>query len=170
MRPTATIQKAPYFKLFSVAAVICNGEFLYLAVKAYGYEEFNLGADAVLFALYNGIAHTVAAGVIVKLGLYGGPAGIPNGVAVLDIKVASAQINRHVVVAVTGNAAEPCVLIEAVAARSVGNKGEKSLCAEIVDPRVGGFGGGDDILTVGVVKMTEFHRSPVLSLSLSLNL
>ena len=43
------------------------------------------------------------------------PAGIPYGVAILYIIVVSVAVVRHVVVAVSGEAQELCILIEAVA-------------------------------------------------------
>ena len=36
-------------------------------------------------------------------------------------------------------------------------KAEEAVCAQVVNPRVGRFWGGDDILAVGVVKISEFH-------------
>ena len=49
------------------------------------------------------------------------------------------------------------VLIEAVASCGIGYQREKSLCSEVVYPRIRGTWRSNDILTVFVVKMTEFH-------------
>jgi len=99
----------------------------------------------------------MAALISIELCLYRRPAGIPYCAIVIDVEITTAHIERYVVIAITCNSSEPCVLIEAVAAGSIGNKGEESLIAEVVDPRIGCLGSIDDVLFTRVIEMTEFH-------------
>ena len=99
----------------------------------------------------------MAAYILIKLGLYGRPAGVPDGAVVVYVEIASACISGNVVVAVTGDSCKTGILIEAVSACGIGDKAEKVLCSEIVYPGIRGFGRCDDILLVSVIKETEFH-------------
>ena len=78
--------------------------------------------------------------------------------AVVYVEITSAHINGNVVIAVTCNSSQSCVLVEAVTACCVRDQREKALCAEIVYPRIRGLGRCNDILLVLIVKITEFHR------------
>ena len=51
-----------------------------------------------------GIAQAVAALIAVQLCLGGLPAGVPDGIAVLDIEIVAVAVQRHGIVAVTGQA------------------------------------------------------------------
>ena len=84
------------------------------------------------------------------------PTGIPDGLAILDVEVATAIVHRHVVVAITGDAAELGILVEGIATGGVADEREEILIAQIVDPRPWGLWVGDDILAVGVIKMSVF--------------
>ena len=122
-------------------------------------EEEDAGFDAVLEAGDAGVAHAVAALVFVERRLAGLPAGRPHGAAVVDVEVASAVVHRHVVVAITGDAAELGVLVERISAGGVGDEREEILVAQIVYPRPGRGRVGDDVFAVGVVKMSVFLHS-----------
>ena len=50
------------------------------------------------------------------------PTRIPYGIAILDVEIPPAIIHRHVVVAIAGDTTELGILIEAVAAGSVGDE------------------------------------------------
>ena len=54
------------------------------------------------------------------------------------------------------------ILIKAVAAAGVGDQCKKILTPQVIDPRQRRPGGGDDVLPVGVVEVTKFHRSILL--------
>ena len=133
----------------------CN--LLNLAVKILGNKECYLSFNALGFALYNGVAHTVTAFVAVKFGLYGRPAGVPHMTAVIDIEITSAHVHGNIVVAIAGNAAKSCVLVEAVAACRVGNQREEALSSEVVDPRIGSAGRSNDVFLICVIKIAKFH-------------
>ena len=49
------------------------------------------------------------------------PARVPDGIAVLDVVVASVLIERRIVITVTGQTQKFCVLVEAVSAAGIGN-------------------------------------------------
>ena len=85
------------------------------------------------------------------------PRGTPDRFAVVNIEVSSSHISRYVVIAIAGDAAKSCILIEAISACGVGNKGEEPFCAKVVYPRVGGLRLSDDIFTVLVVEISELH-------------
>ena len=155
--PEAPLCERPQFEGLGGIALVGENQLLNLAVVILRNEESSLSLESVLLAGDDGVAHAVAALVAVELGLYGGPAGIPDGVAVLDVEVSAAHVYRDVVVAVTGDTAQTSVLIEAVSACGVGYQRKESLCSEVVYPRIGGTGRSNDILTFFVVKMTEFH-------------
>ena len=140
--------------------------YLYLTGGEVGDEQFLPSGHAVLFALQNGVAQTVAAAVTVQRGLGGLPARVPHGVAVLDIDPVAVHVQRGVVVAVAGQAAHPGVPVKAVTARRVGDQTEEVLAAKVVDPRQGRLRGGDDILFILVIKISELHNASSLKLRL----
>jgi len=104
----------------------------------------------------------MAAGVTVQFGLCWLPAGVPHRIAILDIDMVAVHIQRGAVVAVTGQPAQPRIAVKAVAAGCVGNQTEKILTAKVVDPGQRGLRGGDDVLFVLVVKMSESHNASSL--------
>ncbi len=128
-----------------------------LGPRAAGHHGGLLGLEAVLLAGDHGIAQAVAAGIFIQRGLDRLPAGVPDDAAVIDVKVFSARVGRHVVVAVAGQAQKPGVLIERVAARGIAEQGEKVLAAQVVDPGVRSIRPGDDKLTLCVVKISVLH-------------
>ena len=90
-------------------------------------------------------------GVELRLGRL--PAGIPEGVAFLNIEVLAVAIERHVIVAVAGEAQKLCILIEGIASTGVGNQGEELVASEVVDPGKRSPGSRDDIFPVGVIEI-----------------
>ena len=146
--PETPLSERPQLECLRGIALVGENKLLYLAVVVLRNEERSLGFQPVLLAGDDGIAHTVAALVAVKLGLHGGPARVPDSVAVFDVEVSAAHVYRHVVVAVTGDTAQARVLIEAVSACRVGYQREESLGTEVVYPRVGSAGRSNYILAV----------------------
>ena len=140
-----------------LAALVLQNQTLDLAVIVLRHKEGDLCGDAVLLAGDDGVAHAVTAGVSVQIGLDRRPARRPYGLAVLDVEVTAAHVNRYVVVAVTGDSAETGILVEVIAAGSVGDQGEKLLCSEVIDPRIRGFRILNDVFFVCVVKIAKFH-------------
>ena len=156
--PEAPLSEREETEGFGGRALVGQNELLNLTVVALGHEEGSLGLQAVLLAGDDRVAHTVAAFVAVQLGLNRGPAGVPHGIAVLDVEIATAHINRNIVVTITGDAAQAGVLIERIAAGGVGNQREKAFHSQIVDPGIRSFRGSDDVLSAGVIKITVLHQ------------
>ena len=82
-------------------------------------EHFLNGIEAVLRGFEYGVSESVSASVGVERGLHRLPAGIPDAASILYIVVMAAAVHRTVIVAVTREPHELCVLIEAVAARCI---------------------------------------------------
>ena len=140
-----------------LAALVLQNQTLDLAVIVLRHKEGDLCGDTILLAGDDGVAHAVTAGVSVQIGLDRRPARRPYGLAVLDVEVTAAHVNRYVVVTVTGDSAETGILVEVIAAGSVGDQGEKLLCSEVIDPRIRGFRILNDVFFVCVVKIAKFH-------------
>ena len=160
--PQAPFCKGEQLEGLGCAALIGQHQLLHLAGIVLGNEEGSLCLQVVLLAGDDGVAHTVAALVAVQLGLRRRPARVPDGAVVVDVEISAAHIDGDIVVAVTGDPAQTGVLVEAVAAGGVGDQREELLCAQVVDPGVGGSGGSDDVFFVGIVKKSKFHRSILL--------
>ena len=92
---------------------------MYLAPCLQWHKKEYGSLHAVLASRDACVAHTVAALIGVERGAAGFPSGIPDGVAVFQVEVASVVVHWHVVVAVTCNAAELGVFVEAVASGGV---------------------------------------------------
>ena len=155
--PEAPLEEGEELDLLGLLRGVLERELLNLGMRLQRHEQEDRGNESVLLAGDGRVAHAVAARIGVEGGLRRLPAGIPDRVAVLDVKVLAARVHRHVVVAVARDAAELRVLEEGVAACGVGDEREEVLVAEIVDPRPRGLRVGDHVFAVGVVKVSEFH-------------
>ena len=123
------------------------------------HEEQRLRADAPVARGDDRVAQAVAAGVVLQLALGRLPARAPvvaRGV-VAEVEVPAAEVERRVVVAVTGEPAQARVPVEGVSARGVRDEPEELLAAEVVDPRQGRVGTRDDVLAPGVVEVSVAH-------------
>src|SRR5690625_7040802 len=101
------------------------------------------------------VPHAGRASAPIHLRLYGLPAGAPNIPAIVNVKVLTAIIHRHIVVAVAGQATEFGVLVKGVTTCGIGHQAEKVLIARVVNPGIRGFGIGNHILTSGGVRVTK---------------
>ena len=162
------IRKRPH-GFFSVAAVVQRHAHQKTVVPERD-EQLLPGAKAVLLALDDRIAQSVAAAVAVKLRLHGLPAGVPDALAVLDIKMKALGIERAVVVAIARQTAQPRVAVKRIAACRVGAERKEILAAEIVDPGQRRTGRRDDVFFSCIVKKTVLHsRFSLLSKSFTLH-
>lgn len=134
-----------------------------LAVGTHRDKEGGFALYSALFSRNDGVAHAVAAGVIIKPCLYRRPRRAPYISAVVYIIVSSARVNRNVVIAVAGYAPKPCVAVEGVSPGGVGDKREVVFASQIVYPGVGGLGVGDDVFKIFIVEISEFHINAFLS-------
>ena len=92
--------------------------------------------------------------VEVERSLTGLPSRIPYSITILDIEISTAVVHRYIIVAITGDAAELCILIEAVAASGVRDQREEVFIAQIVNPRPGCLRVSNNILAMLVVEVT----------------
>ena len=160
--PQAKLHIAEHSKGFRRAAFIRQHQTVDLAIIADRHKQLKARCQIIFLAGDGGIAQTVAAFVKIQFRLSGLPAGVPDGIALFYIVIATVGVCRYVVVTVTGNAPQLGVLVKAVPARCVGNKAEKCLAAQIVDPRQGGLGRGDDVFSGGVIKVSKLHTDRLL--------
>ena len=120
-------------------------------------DHLNLHERAEKGEICFGTVDSFLAWNLVQLGLDGLPAGIPHGVAILDVEVAAAVVHGHVVVAVAGHAAQTGVTIEAIAAGGIADDAEELLAAQVVDPGQRSRRGCNHIFPPGIIKVSEFH-------------
>ena len=156
--PQAKLHIAEHIQRAGGGRLIFQSQAVDLTGVAPGDEDFLRGSNAVFLALKNGVAQAVAAGVVIQRRLGGLPAGVPDSAAIVDIDAVAVHIQRGVVVAVAGDAAQPSIPIKAVAAAGVGHEAEEVLAAQIVDPRQGRARGVDHVFPVCIIKMSEFHK------------
>ena len=157
--PQTKFQIAEHGELFFRVGVIGQDQPIHFAVVTQRYKELHISAQAVFCAVNDSIAHAMAAGIFVKFRLNRLPAGVPDGIAFLDVEIAAIGIGGDVIVAVTRDTAELCILVEAITTCRVGDQAEECLAAQIIDPWQRRFGVGDDVLAVCVIEMSELHRS-----------
>ena len=155
--PQAELHVAEHIQRAGGIGLVFQRQAVDLAGVAARDEQLLLGADAVLLTGQDGVAQTVAAAVSVQLGLGGLPAGVPDRAAVVDVDAVAVHIQRRVVVAVTGDAAQPRIPVKAVAAAGVGHQTEEVLAAQIVDPGQRRAGRVDHVFPMHIIKMSEFH-------------
>src|SRR5690554_5796439 len=77
--------------------------------------------------------------------------------AVINVKITATVIQRHIVVPIACEPPQACILIESIAAGSIGDQAEKFLRAQVVDPWVGSFWGCNHIFPVLIIKVPELH-------------
>ena len=82
------------------------------------------------------------------------------GVHEAQVVAAGAVVGRNVVVTVAGDAAQLGVLVEGVAAASVGDEGEEVLVAKVVNLRQRGGRGLNHIFLCRVIEMAVAHGCP----------
>jgi len=161
--PETELQIAEYSKRFRYITLVGQHQTVDLAVVAYRHKQLQLRGQTVLFAGNDAVPEAVAALIAVQLGLGGLPAGIPDGIAVLNIVIPAVRVRRYVIVAVASDTPQLGILVKAVPTGRVRNKAEECLAAQIVDPRQRRARCGDDIFACGIGKMTELHRDPLLT-------
>lgn len=145
-------------KAFGLFSGVCESQAAHLAALAYRYEGGEHSAEAVFRPFKDGVAHAMAAAVVVQLRFGGHPSRIPDGIAVLYVIVMSAAVQRNAVVPVSGNAEQAGVPAEAVAAAGVGDQRKEILRSQIINPRKGRPGRGNYIFFFLIIKISIFHK------------
>ena len=157
--PQAELDKAVQGNLFRFGGLVGQGQPGDLGGISPGYHDRLASFQSVLGGGDAGVARAHPAFVTVQRGLGGLPARIPDHVALFEVEVVSARIGGDVVIAVTGHAQKPRVLVEGIAAGGVAHQGEEILAAQIVDPGIGRVRTGDDIFAVSVIEMAVVHQA-----------
>jgi hypothetical protein len=141
-------------------AAVGDRELPNLEVLAQRDKVAGVRLDAGVLRSDDGVAHAVAAGVVLELVACGLPGGRPEflRLVVAQVDVAPAEIERHVVVAVARDPAQAGVAIERVASRGIGNNAEIRLASQVVDPWQRRVRLGDHILAIPVVEISELHN------------
>jgi len=132
-------------------------DLLHLGVLSHRDEEQRLDAQSPALTGDSRVAQTVAALEMVQLGLDWHPRRGPDVATVVDVEVPAAGVGRDVVVPVPRQTPHLGVAVERVAARLVGEQREELLGAQVVDPRVRGVGGRDDVLAGLVIEVAVTH-------------
>ncbi len=156
--PETELNKAEELEVLLCIGSVCKCDLVKLTGAAHRNHRGLGSLDAALFGSDLGITETVTALVRVELSLDRLPCDAPYIVVIVYVEVTSACIGGNVVVTITGNSEQSCVLIEAITAGSVGEQSEEVLTSEIVDPRVRCIGTSYAILTCSIVKKTVFHK------------
>ena len=139
--------------------IISQGDAVDLTGVVHRHEGLELRLELILPACDDGIAETVTTLIRIKRSLRRLPARIPDAVAILDIVVAATLVERTVVVTVAGETQEFRILIEGVASCRVRDETEEVPGPEVVDPWERGLRSRDDIFSLCVIEMTEFHKA-----------
>ena len=161
--PQAELDGGEDRELRRLGAVVGHGELPDLQILAERDEVAGAGFDAAVGRADDRVAHPVPAGVVVQRAAGRLPrrrpeiAGRVIGRVVAQIDVAPAGVERRVVVAIAGQPAQAGIPVEGVAAGGVRDEPEIGLAAQVVDPRQGGVGAGDDVLAVRVIEETVLH-------------
>ena len=142
--------------------IISQGDAVDFTGVVHRHEGLELRLELILPARDDRIAETMTALIGIKRSLCRLPARIPDAVAILDIVVAATLVERTAVVAVAGETQELRILIEGVASCRVRDETEEVPGPEVVDPWERGLRSRDDIFSLCVIEMTEFHKSLLL--------
>ena len=157
--PEAKLDAGKKRELRGFVAVIGHREFPDFQRFTQRHEICGLRLDLAVARTDGGIAHAVAAFVFVQLGARRLPGRRPEfaGVVVAEVEVTPTDIERRIVVAVPGQAAQAGIPVEGIAAGGVGDDAEIRFAAEVIDPRQRGIGLGDDVFAIVVVKVSVTH-------------
>ena len=118
-----------------MAGTVGKSDLLDLTGIFFGNKAQNLRLKFILFPGEAAVAKAVTAFIKVQGSLYRLPARIPDRISLFNIKIMAIVIIGNIVVPITGDTQKFCILIEAVAAAGIGNKTEKAIGSQIIDPR-----------------------------------
>ena len=155
--PEAELYKRSQSQCFFFGAVVGQHETVYFAGICQRNKSGQFSGNSVFGRNKAAVAKAMMALVGIERRLGRLPARVPDGIAVLDVVVASVLIERRIVITVTGQTQKFCVLVEAVSAAGVGNQRKEVLRSKIVDPRKRSLRACDDILFFRIIKMSKLH-------------
>ena len=119
--PQTPLQEREKLEAFGPVGMICECKLCDFSMGVERHKEESAGLESVFLTFYYSIVHAVATFVGIKRGLGRFPTGIPDSVTILYVEITATGIHRHTVVAVTGEATEFGILIEAVASGGIGD-------------------------------------------------
>ena len=131
---------------------------------AEGDEGADRGGDAGGGGGDGGVAQPVPALVARQRATHGQPGRRPHlraGARIAQVDQAPAPVGRHVVVAKAGQASQPGVFVEGVAAAGLRDDAEVVLAADVVDPRQWRVRPVEDILACLVVEVPISHGASI---------
>ena len=153
--PQAPFGEGEQFESSHFGRSVPQGQLLHLSPDFQWDEEEQAGLNAVFGSGDAGIAHSMTALVAIEGCLAGLPCRRPYAAAFVDVEVASPVVHRHAVVAVAGDTAELGILVEGVASGGIGDEREEIFIAQVVNPRPGCLGVGNDVFAVFVIEISE---------------
>ncbi|EET61216.1 hypothetical protein BRYFOR_06861 [Marvinbryantia formatexigens DSM 14469] len=118
--------------------------------KQIGFQSVFGGAEAA-------VAHTVTAFIGIDRCAGGHGSRIPDGSVIINIVIFPVGIRREGIITVSRNAQELGILVEAVSAAGVGNKGEEVTASQIINPGERSVRCSNHIFFCHIIKMTEVH-------------
>ncbi len=130
---------------------------MHFSVFSERHKEAYFTGYAILFTPDHRVSHAVTAAVAVQFGFHRFPAGVPHGIPVLDVEISAAVIHGHIVVAVTGNAAQAGIPVKTVAACRIADQAKKLFATKIIDPRIRRTRSVNHILASGIIKAAILH-------------
>ena len=130
-----------------------------LEVLAERHEVARLGPDPAQPRPDDRVAQAVAAAVVLEIALDRLPARAPEvaRVVVAKVDVPPAQVERRVVVAVSGQTPKARVAVEGVAAGRVRDDPEVAFAAQVVDPGQRRVRSRNDVLALVIVEVAVAH-------------
>ena len=143
-----------------LCGVVRQGHLLDLGVAPERDEVQHRGREPTARAGDPRVAHAVPGLERVELGLDRHPRRGPDVTAVVDVEVPTAGVVRDVVVAVAREPTHARIAVEGVPAGGVRDQREELLGPQVVDPRVGGARGRDDVLTGRIIEVPVAHVMP----------
>ena len=102
-----------------MTAVVGQGQLLNFSPGFKWNKVQDLCGNLLFDSFQNRIVHSVAAFVLIQFCFARFPSWRPDGIVVLDVKILSAAIHWNVVVTVTGQSPEFCILVKGVTSGSV---------------------------------------------------
>ncbi len=129
----------------------------YLTGIPHGNKSKHTGFHAIFRRRKTAVTDAVAALIGIQFCFYGLPAGIPHRIPVFYVKILPVHVTGYIIITVTGQAQQLCILIKSITTAGIGNQAEKIITAKVVDPGKRCFRGSDHVLTVRIIEMTKFH-------------
>ncbi|MNI21550.1 hypothetical protein D3C73_750780 [compost metagenome] len=77
---------------------------------------------------------------------------------VTQVVVTTSSIQRNIIVTITCQSAKTSITVKSITASCVRDESKKLFITKIIDPRIRGLRGVNDILFANVIELSEFHK------------